>query len=185
MNKPSLVIVLVEDACHKMLIQRYLKKHGLNEHQIRIRVSPSGSGSAENWVRKEFVKEASECRRRQARAKTALITMIDADTWPVDYRLQQLDQALREDGKQPVDPDTERIARLVPKRNVETWVLCLNGQTVSEEIDYKGKSHDWSELIPPAATTLFQWTRSSAPLPVQCIESLRCGIGELKRLKYD
>ena len=92
MSKPSLVIVLLEDNRHKMLIYRFLKKRGkiLNEDQIRIQVSPSGSGSAENWVRKEFVKEATEYRRRQARAETALIVMIDADVHTVQERLRQL-----------------------------------------------------------------------------------------------
>ena len=92
------------------------------------------------------------------------------------------DRVLRDSGKQPVDAATERIARLVPKRNVETWILCLNGQEVDEESDYKGRLHDWSEMTRPAAETLHEWTRSNSQLPDDCVESLRCGITELRRL---
>lgn len=181
MSKPSLVIVLVEDNCHKMLLYRYLVKRGLDRHLIRIQQSPSGAGSAENWVRREFVREVSEYRSRQA--KTELIVVIDADTGTVHDRLQQLDQALLDGGKQAVDTDAERIARLVPKRNIETWILCLNGQRVDEAMDYKQARNNWSELIAPAAETLLQWTRPNAGLPDDCVDSLRRGIVELNRLK--
>lgn len=180
MSKPSLVIVLVEDDCHKMLVYRYLMKRKVNGHNIRIQQSPSGAGSAENWVRKEFLKEVSEYRRRKA--KTALIVVIDADTLTVRDRLRQLDQALQDGGKQIV-AEGEQIARLVPKHNIETWILCLNERKVNEEDDYKGKAHNWDELIPSAAETLSQWTRSNAALPNHCIASLRCGISELNRLR--
>jgi len=50
----------------------------------------------------------------------------------------------------------ESVARLVPKRNIETWTLCLNAGTVDEETDYT---------------------------PAHYIDSLRLGIKELKQLK--
>jgi hypothetical protein len=157
MSKPSLVIVLVEDDHHKMLIYRYLIECGWERHAIRIQQSPSGRVSAESWVRKRFVKETIVYRSRQARALTALIVMIDADTRTVQDRLSQLDQALTDSGQQTV-ADTERIARLIPKRNVETWILCLNEQAVDEGTDYAGTRSSWNELVPQAAETLCQWT---------------------------
>jgi hypothetical protein len=182
-NKPSLVIVVLEDDHQKMLVYRYLIKRGLKAYAMRIERSPSGEGSAESWVRKRFVKEVTAYRNRQAR--TALIVVIDADTGTVQDRLRQLDRALTDSGKSTVDTGTEQIARLVPKRNIETWVLCLlNIQAVDEETDYKGTRDDWNELIPPAAETLFQWTRSSADPPNRCIDSLRSGVRELSRLKF-
>lgn len=100
------------------------------------------------------------------------------------HRLSQLAQALQDGGIQAIDRDTEQIARLVPKRNIETWILCLNEEKVSEETDYKGKMRDWSRLIPPAAETLFQWTRSNAEPPNHCIDSLQSGVRELNRLGF-
>lgn len=164
-----------------MLIRRYLKRRGLEEHQMRIERSPTGQGSAENWVRNVFVKEVRVYRRRHAQTK--LIVIIDADTGTVQNRLKQLDQALKDVGQEPVDVRTEQIARLVPKRNVETWILCLNGQEVDEETDYKRSRDDWNELIPPAAETLCEWTRPGIEPPGNCTDSLRRGITELRRLK--
>jgi hypothetical protein len=182
LSKPSLVIVVLEDDRHQRLIYKYLKECGVNRYQIRIERSPSGEGSAESWVRKRLVKEVGEYRVRQPKAETRLIIIIDADTSRVADRLNQLDQALRESGKETVAVN-ERIARLVPKRNVETWVLCLNGQPVDEETDYKQTTNDWSELIPPAAKNLCEWTRSDSELPSHCVASLRSGVDELKRAR--
>lgn len=177
MSKPSRVIVLLEDDRHKMLVRRYLTRRGFREHEIRIQqVGPAVC------VLRRFATEVSAYRNRQARVQTALIVVIDADTGTVQQRLRQLDEALGDSGKPPVDVRTEKIARLVPKRNIETWILCLNGYDVDEETDYKGARHDWTELIRPAAGTLHEWTESEV-LPTRCAESLRSGIRELKRLE--
>jgi hypothetical protein len=55
--------------------------------------------------------------------------------------------------KQAVDVTREQIAQLVPKPNIETWILCLNGQAVDEDTDYKRRRDDWTELIHEAAET--------------------------------
>lgn len=176
------VIVVLEDARHEMLARRYLKKRGMGEREMRIKRSPSGEGNAEGWVRKTFAEEVNVYRSRHA--KTALIVVIDADTHTVQERWRQLDQALEDGGKQRIDVGTEQIARLVPKRNIETWILCLNEQSTDEDTDYKRTRHDWNELIPPAAETLSQWTRPNTELPNHCIASLRSGVNELNRLRF-
>ena len=175
------VIVVLEDARQQMLARRYLKKRGVGEREMRIERSPSGEGNAEGWVRKTFVKEVSVYRGRQA--KTALIVLIDADNHTVQDRWRQLDQALLEGGKQGIEFDREQIARLIPKRNVGTWILCLNEQPVNEETDYKRARDDWNELIPQAAETLFQLTYRQAALPNWCTESLQSATRELKHLE--
>jgi hypothetical protein len=148
---------------------------------MRIECSPSGEGSAENWVRQEFVKEVRVYRSRHAR--TALIVAIDADANTVQNRQRQLDDALNAAGENEVDAKTEDIARLVPRRNVESWILCLNGEAVEEETDYKNTRNSWTELIPSAAETLLRWTRSKDEIPQHCIDSVRNGIVEMKRLR--
>lgn len=183
MSKRSRVVVLAEDEHHGMLVRRYLKKCGLNQYDMRIKQSPSGRGSAESWVRREFVKETDEYRKRQARARSALIAMIDADTHTVQDRLAQLNQALRDSGKQAVD-ETEQVARLVAKRNVETWILCLNDETVDEETNYTETRDDWKDLIPTASEALHDWIRPQVGPPRHCVDSLRVGDRELKRLPF-
>ena len=179
MNEPSLIIVVVEDEHHRMLIYKYLKKRGFGGHAIRIFLSPSASGSAEKWVRNRFVLETCVYRKRQA--QTALIVVIDADLHTVQDRLAQLDRALAREGR-PVIDGRERVARLVPKRNVETWILCLNGQVVDEETDYKWAERDWNQLITHAARTLSRLASSPANLADGYIDSLRHCLIALKRL---
>ena len=174
------VIVVLEDAHHQMLVYRFLAKRGLGKN-VRIERSPSGEGNAEGWVRKTFVKEVNAYRSRHP--KTALIVVIDADTHTVQERWKQLDQTLEDTGKRRVDVEHEQIARLVPRRNVETWILCLNDHQVDEDADYKNTRNDWHDLIPQAAGTLSEWTHREVDPPSHCIDSLRSGVKELNRLK--
>ena len=176
MSKPSSVILVVEDDYHKRLVYQYLKRR-VNPHVIRIEISPSGRGSAESWVRERLVLELREYRRRQA--ETRLIVVIDADKNTVQERMAQLDQSLKDAA---VSIARHHIARLVPKRNVETWILCLNAEDVNEEDDYTGKGHNWDRLIPSAAIALFERTQSVAPAAHGMTASLRMAIDELRRL---
>lgn len=183
MSKPSRVIVLLEDDRHKQFVYRYLIQRGLEPHAIRILRSPSGEGSAENWVRRQFVKEVSAYRNRRVRADTALIVMIDADARSVRDRCNQLDEALQQAHKEIVTIE-EQIARFVPKRNIETWILCLNGHAVTEDVDYKGQNHDWSQLIPSATSALCRWTPLNALVPDYCIDSLLAALQEARHLAF-
>jgi hypothetical protein len=167
----------LEDDRHEILVRRYLIKCGFKAHEMRIQKAGPAI-----CVLRRFAKEVSAYRSRQARAQSALIVVIDADTDTVQHRLSQLDEELRNNGKSIIEPNKERVARLVPKRNIETWILCLNGHDVDEQIDYKTPRHDWSELIRSASANLFEWTQSRVP-PNHCVESLRRGIEELVRLR--
>ena len=93
---------------------------------MRVVKSPSGGGSAEQWVRERFAVEVAACRGRQA--ETRLIVLVDGDTRTVQERIAELDQALRDAGVDLIPADTREVARLVPRRNIETWILCLTGE---------------------------------------------------------
>lgn len=94
----------------------------------------------------------------------------------VQDRLTQLDQKLQEDAIDLILMEADQVARLVPRRNIETWILCLNGTAVDEEIDYKRTRNDWAELIRPATDALYTWSRPSAQIPDYLVPSLRHGI---------
>lgn len=181
MSRPSLVIVLLEDDRQKMVMYRYLIKCGYRRHEVRIEQAPPGQGSAESWIRRRFVKETCLYRNRRTRARTALIVVIDADAHTVQDRVGQLDDAMRESGNQVINQG-EKVARLVPRRNIETWILCLNGHEVDEETDYKGTRNAWNELVPLASENLCQWTRTQSNIPNACVDSLRIGVQELQPL---
>ena len=182
MAKPSLVIVLIEDSRQQQFVFRYLRRIGLEPHAMRFLRPTSGSG--EQWVRERFPIEVDAYRRRSARTATKLIAVIDADNLMVQERLAQLDQKLLENAVDLIRMEADQVARLVPRRNIETWILCLNGTAVDEETDYKRTRNDWAELIRPAVDALYTWSRPNAQVSHYCVPSLQHGIGELRRLDF-
>lgn len=177
MNKVSEVIVLGEDRRHQNFARRFLERLGFKAHHIFLRPVRAGGGSGEQWVRENYRKEVTQCRQRQARASTALVVMLDADTGMVEARSAQLSAALgpqrREDG--------ELIAHLISKRNVETWVLCLSGHAVDEEANYK-REPKIDGLINQAAAAFHDWSRRNGVVPQHCVDSLRQAIPEAQRI---
>ena len=96
--------------------------------------------------------------------------------------MAQLDKALR-DAAAPLIPDHgNEVARLVPKRNIETWILYLNDIQVNEDSDYKNTRDDWNDLVRPAVKALYLWTRPRTAMPPSCVSSLQIGIEELRKL---
>jgi len=176
-GKPSWVIALVEDSRTKMLLRRYLILSGVRPDQWRFVPQGKWSGSGEQAVRLNYAEQVQAFRIRSAgkQSKTSLMVAIDADTGTVQDRLSQLAAALKESGQAPIDTGTECIAHLVPKKNIETWILCLNGEAVGEEKSYKAERNyreaEWNEKTRLASEALFQWTRSMDDLPAHCVES--------------
>ncbi|MBI1851501.1 MAG: hypothetical protein HYR85_14265 [Planctomycetes bacterium] len=79
----------------------------------------------------------------------------------------------------------DSIAILIPKRHIETWILCLAGETVDEATDYKRTrgEQELASKIGSAAETLFAWTRPKARVPRACVPSLQVALPELARLE--
>jgi hypothetical protein len=166
----------------RQFVLRYLAKAAVDTHQVRFNPVRSWNGAGEQRVRENYAEEVRRFRRRHANAATALIVVIDADTRSVPSRLAQLAATLQAGGIEAVNLRTESIAHLVPKRNIETWILCLNNTRVYEDRDYK-QNGDWSDRTRRAAEVLFQWTRLNHPLPEHCVPSLSSGVIELRRLQ--
>src|SRR5215813_1327143 len=91
---PLGVVVLAEDKRQQRFIRRFLYEKGLRPHEIRMEALASGRGCGEQWVRERYVTAVKAYRERFARAKTALVVAIDADTETVDRRRRQLADAL-------------------------------------------------------------------------------------------
>src|ERR1700723_978494 len=132
MARPSEVIVLVEDNRQQQIIRRCLRRVGLETHAMRFELPSSGSG--EQWVRERFSIEVAAYQNRRTRAETKLIIIIGADNSTLPERLVQLGRKLQDAGIEPIR-DAEQVARLIPRRNIETWILCLNMIEVEEETD--------------------------------------------------
>jgi hypothetical protein len=81
----------------------------------------------------------------------------------------------------PRRAEDEAIVHLIPKRHIETWILCLKGERVDEETDYRHRGVD--EHIKTAASTLFNWSRPNTVPAEHCVESLGLAIPEVRRLE--
>jgi hypothetical protein len=172
-------VVLAEDQRHQSFVRRYLYKLQFSPHDIRFEPLPSGRGCGEQWVRERYAKAVEAYRSRSAR--TALVVAIDADTGSVDQRIRQLQDALTQ-AHLPQRSANERVAHLIPKRNVETWILCLKGEKVDEDTDYS-RALDIDEEITAAAGTFFEWTRKNATVPGHRVPSIHSAIPEAKLLE--
>jgi hypothetical protein len=180
-GKPSQVVVLAEDQRQVRFIRAYLKGRSFDNHDIRVEPVSSGRGSGEQWVRERYAEAVRAYRWRSARAATALVVVLDADSGSVDRRMQQLRQALAQ-AEQDERSDPEKIAHMIPKRNIETWILCLNGTQANEDTDYRAEP-GVDKQIPTAATVFFDWSRRNAQVPQHCIPSLHLAIPEVRRLE--
>jgi hypothetical protein len=106
------------------------------------------------------------------------MVLIDADLESVDKRLRQLDEQLQQSARDR-RTDDDRIAILVPRRNIETWIAALLGMLVDEEQDYKVQGG--CDRVREASQTFFDRTRPKQPnLP---LDSLRRAVPEIRRIE--
>jgi hypothetical protein len=113
---------------------------------------------------------------------------MDADELTVARCVSDLNDELIKSGQQILDNNHDRIARLIPKWNIETWILFLtSGEgarlSISEGENHKHskKSQLWDQLVLRASATLYAWTRAGAALPDNLIGSLQTGLEEIPR----
>ncbi len=178
----SEVVVLVEDRNQLNFVRRFLKERGYSGRIVRNHPLPI-HGSGEQWVRRAYPSLLREVRQRARgrRAATALVVAIDADVKEVDERIRQLEDSLKA-AREPARDNQEFVALLVPKRNIETWILCLRGDAVDEAQDYKNRVSRSSWVL-ESAVEFAAWIRlTDDQLPVRCIASMRRGLLEGRRV---
>ena len=142
------IVLLCEDSQHEAFIRRFLKGMGWNTREIRVEKSPSALGSAEQWVRERFPHELKVYRQRRQRAASALIAMIDADNRDVQDRINEF-RAECDSLQTAFLADEEAVAIAIPKRNIETWIYYLEGQSVNEQDVYPklGRERDCKPAV--------------------------------------
>lgn len=170
------VIVLCEDRQHWVFAYRFLTRNGVHGRRIRARVSPSGQGSGEQYVREQYPVEVAEQRKRAARLNSALIVIQDCDVTTLEGRRATLEQSAE---REPND----RIALLFPKRNIETWIQFLTGGQAVNEVDsypkLRGRESDCHDAADGLAAK--NEYRLSADVP----PSLRAACPEIRRIFPD
>ena len=170
-NRYSQIVILCEDRQHEVFIRHFLKKrYRVMERQIRVMICPQGKGAGEQYVRREYPIQVEILRQKHHLSK-ALVIMIDADILSVSERLNQLF---------PLPTDTDKIVRLVPKRNIETWIHYLNNDLSSvNETDTYPKLDKEGACKPGVE----KWVSFCIiGLPVDCLPSLQLGHQEWSHL---
>ncbi len=135
MSRSVNIVILCEDRQHEAFARRFLKQAGRGHRIQRVEVSPKGRGSAEQYVREQFVKELAYYRARRHRVGQALIVLIDADGRDAADRIKQVESNCVKAGNERRQA-SERVAIFVPARNIETWLAYLDGKTVNENDKY-------------------------------------------------
>ncbi len=128
------LIILCEDIQQEVFARAYLMSIGWHRSKMRFRKAPQGRGAGEQFVRDQYSKEVYAF-RRHATQNRGLVIMIDADTKSVEQTKREMNQVLVKAGLARRGGQ-ERIALIVPKRNIETWIHFLMGKAVNEGQTY-------------------------------------------------
>jgi hypothetical protein len=123
--------------------------------------------------------EVKAYRTNKGRVSIGLVVLIDADTGTLEARLNQLASALDEH-EEKNRGSNEAIAIFVPKRNIETWIHYLQGETVNEEDAYA--KFENNEAVCKTAVEDLADRCYSQSLPEDAPLSLQAACGELQPL---
>jgi hypothetical protein len=166
------IVILCEGKQDEVFLRRFLKQNGYGPHRVRTRPYPAGRGSGKQFVQDEYAKEVVEHRRRANRMNIALIVMHDCDTETIEGSRAMLERSARRSPH-------ERIALLLPRRNIETWIHFLqDGGPVDESTSYpkllrESECHNVADRI--AAKNEYR-------LSIDVPHSLRAACPEIRRI---
>lgn len=123
--------------------------------------------------------EVKAYRQNKNRVSIGLVVLIDADMGTLQDRLSQLASILDQDAQDKRRSD-EAIAIFVPKRNIETWIHYLQGETVNEEDAYA--KYEKNEAVCKTYVENLADRCYAQSLPEDAPPSLQVACGELQRL---
>jgi hypothetical protein len=129
------MVILCEDRQQEVFARHYLIQCGVPRTKIRTNICPKGRQAGEQYVREQYPLEVKAHRSKSSFLSIGLTVMFDADTFTLQDRHRQLDEALQ-GNSQRGRQDEERIGIFAPKRNIETWIRYLEGTAVDEETVY-------------------------------------------------
>ena len=173
------IALLCEDESHERFIKKFLR---LKSRSYR-RVFPSGYKSRETGgVRPNnaFVLERATIEIAAARKippRRALILVIDGDARGFASRCGEMAAKLKAANMPQLD-SAERIALVVPCRNIETWIHHFAGETTDETQIYSKRDYDVAE----PATAFADWVSDGNAVEVAELPALNAARDELRRL---
>ncbi len=172
-------VLLSEDERFECFVRKYLYSLGVRVSEIRPHTAPEGEGSGKQWIDLNYPGEV-KAYRQYARENRALIVATEADQQTVRHRVQWLDNVLKEAGLAPRSQH-EKIAILIPRWHIETWLLHLSGHAVDEDTYYKKQVRDLGIDIKAAAQEFLRRRRD--PDSGRNLPSILAAFEELKRIQ--
>ena len=161
------VVVVAEDQQQEMFLRQVLRGRRLDPRDMTFLVCAKGGFAADAWVLRTHGEEARILLAVQhAQPRRGLITVIDADELTVERRHRQLDEAA---GAEPARVSQARIAYVVPRRNIETWLIALAGRQADEVTDYKKRGAQPEDCRAQAKAFNEQCAQDRASLPAIAI----------------
>lgn len=169
--------ILCEDKQQYVFVYRTLRQLNFNfsNRDLRPVLPPGGSG--EQHVRKNYASEVKAHRSKAAARNGGLLAIMDADKGTVEGHYEELARELAAKSLQSRS-DQERIAILIPKWNIETWIHFLFGNEVHEDKGDYPKLKGRESECQPAVEKLIEYLQVG--LPNNCPPSLQRGANELK-----
>jgi hypothetical protein len=123
-------LLLCEDIEQERLLRPILERHFR-----RVYVEPRKPHGGASFVLQRVERLADYIRQRQQEA-VGLLVVIDGDTAGLRRRLDDIRAAAGFTGAEW----EQKIARCVPSRTIETWMMWLCGEReIDEETEYKGR----------------------------------------------
>lgn len=172
------IVILCEDKQQEVFARYFLKKRGFTG-LVRANTCPKGSECGADYVHTHYPVEVKAYRQKRNQVSIGLVVLIDADTGTLEARLNELASVLDEDEQKNREPN-EAIAIFVPKRNIETWIHYLQGETVNEEDAYSRFKKNEAACKKPVENLADRCYSQS--LPEDAARSLQAACGELQRL---
>lgn len=173
------IALLCEDESHEQFIKRFLRRKGRSYR----RVFPDGYKSRETGgvqPNNAFVLERATLEivaARKVPPKRALILVIDGDVRGFASRCGEIAANLKTANLLPLNA-TERIALVVPCRNIETWIHHFAGEITDETQVYSKREHD----VAASATAFADWVSDGNAEEVANLPALNAAREELRRL---
>ena len=177
-RQPVQTVILCEDRQQECFVRRFLLERGVNRRSIRVQQSPRSKGSADQWVRESFPIELRAYRSKCNYLPNCLLVVVDADVQTVQEKVKRLETECRNQGV-PFRGSDERVAFIVPKRNIETWLAYLRGERCDESATYPRLENESD--CQPGVERLAEMCRQGM-LEESPPESLRLACGEFQRL---
>lgn len=180
MTRRVRLVVITEDTQSEMFLRRVLYGLGFQGRDLRFETAPKSLQAADGWVVQMHAAESRKLRAIvHAQPNTGMVTCIDADHHAVSDRHGQLNDAM----ERPRRPQ-ECMAWIVPKRNIETWLRVLSGESADELTDYKRRGHEPMPCDEAArAFLIFSPDPGGAPGRQSPLPSIRTARAEIERVR--